>query len=735
VLLKSSYFALGFYKSLKAALPPGAVKLQPVEIDLADPKKGAEGAIAFVDGWPNGFVERASTSYAPAPIYVDVSVYVDPHSRDGLRPTTFADSVTPLITVRTAPAAAPATSGGLAAMSALLPYVRKVAPDARAENALGASLTDYISGDEGVPADAAMLAPTTLIKSLPITPGKFLVLQTKSIALAPDTLGDEDSPAEKPIFDEFVNVVVSAINTAPYEVATRAARIKYISFFDPDLAQRWAAGVATSPVDRERLALLRRFEQAEWRLLDAEDTQFVAAVYDGKWGAAMRAARLAEKEFVDQRAQARSRANTAAMMSMAQGMMSMRFSGTPQEMIQSELQTMNTAVDVLQTEAGTNSQLASVGREFENRMRDVNGKGQEFLITIDAGTMALNARSLAELRAKLKLRYTAMTSPKPIVAPPAVIAASPPAVVITSSAPMADPSPPTPQLPSPDAAPWPGGLTESRLAIVAQPPAPPPFVQEPSAPLATAAQPSSAPSYQFAVDPRAVELTFWQSVAMSGDAPQYQAYLNKYPVGEFSDLARAKIAALAKTPEPMRAATAPSPTRTPPPVESIVLALANTTPEVVRDSQGAAPPKPGAPTPPPPAESAPSAAAIAAPPPPRPSPHFDRPQLASIPPLDPPASFCSAEQRNAYHEEVYVKAQTAALHNTALLNAYLDQLNAMFKQQVQLPDGGNAGAIMEELKLYGARARTAFDEANRLTEMHATIMAISVTPCAMAAAY
>jgi hypothetical protein len=41
--------------------------------------------------------------------------------------------------------------------------------------------------------------------------------------------------------------------------------------------------------------------------------------------------------------------------------------------------------------------------------------------------------------------------------------------------------------------------------------------------------------------PKAIELTFWQSAMQSNDIISYQAYLKKYPDGDFSEIARARI--------------------------------------------------------------------------------------------------------------------------------------------------------------------------------------------------
>ena len=59
-----------------------------------------------------------------------------------------------------------------------------------------------------------------------------------------------------------------------------------------------------------------------------------------------------------------------------------------------------------------------------------------------------------------------------------------------------------------------------------------------------------------AIDPRAVELDFWNSVSASNDAAQLKAYIDQYPSGMFVRAARAKIAALGRSAAPTALAAA-----------------------------------------------------------------------------------------------------------------------------------------------------------------------------------
>ncbi len=74
-----------------------------------------------------------------------------------------------------------------------------------------------------------------------------------------------------------------------------------------------------------------------------------------------------------------------------------------------------------------------------------------------------------------------------------------------------------------------------------------------------AGQPAAAP------DPRQFELAYWESIKDSRDAADFQDYLNKYPHGEFADLAakRAKLAPAPRQAAPRQAAPRAAATATP----------------------------------------------------------------------------------------------------------------------------------------------------------------------------
>jgi tetratricopeptide (TPR) repeat protein len=86
-------------------------------------------------------------------------------------------------------------------------------------------------------------------------------------------------------------------------------------------------------------------------------------------------------------------------------------------------------------------------------------------------------------------------------------------------------------------------------------------------PAVTPAQPTeTTPTVANPTDPRLQELDFWNQVKDSKSPDDYQAYLNKYPNGEFVDLAKLRIQQYAK---PADATPTPVPTTTTAPAPSV----------------------------------------------------------------------------------------------------------------------------------------------------------------------
>ena len=75
-------------------------------------------------------------------------------------------------------------------------------------------------------------------------------------------------------------------------------------------------------------------------------------------------------------------------------------------------------------------------------------------------------------------------------------------------------------------------------------------------------------------DSSAFELTFWQSIQNSDDSAMFEAYLGRYPTGEFADIAKLKIQAIAKAKEQQTALVIP-PKPEIDPIETTYVAVKN----------------------------------------------------------------------------------------------------------------------------------------------------------------
>ncbi len=262
------------------------------------------------------------------------------------------------------------------------------------------------------------------------------------------------------------------------------------------------------------------------------------------------------------------------------------------------------------------------------------------------------------------------------------------------------------------------------------------------------------------------ELAFWQSIASSDDRMQYEAYLAQYPAGTFSGLARAKIAAIdrargiapaAVAAAPAAAIPAPANVPVPAPVVSqpapIAPVVAVTVPAPVAvptpEPASAAPPASAplqaavAPTVAAPvsdpyakiraAMAARTAAAAGAQPGAAPvaavASSASQPVLAAIPSVELPAKFCSAEDRNRFHDTVYKPAVAIADQNNQAAIAYLDKLQVEHEAHSGRREIEAANIVAKEASAYKPIAQDAYAKRSAFTPLFDRIMAVPIAPC------
>lgn len=265
------------------------------------------------------------------------------------------------------------------------------------------------------------------------------------------------------------------------------------------------------------------------------------------------------------------------------------------------------------------------------------------------------------------------------------------------------------------------------------------------------------------------ELAFWQSVGTSDDPALYEAYLQQYPQGTFAALARAKAAALrhgatTTTPAPPAPApAAPVPAAAPAPVAApaatlpapaVGPALAMAAPLAVPGTVAAAAPVANialgqlladlarSQQTPAPGAASPSAVALPAAPVPAAvaavspvSPRYvvpQRPQMVAVPDLVLPPGFCSAEDRNRFHDTVYRPAVDAAKRNNDAAVAYLKQLQGIYDGYDLGKDTAAMNALAAEARAYQADAAATFSQQAALVRAFDALMAVPLQPCGTA---
>jgi len=255
------------------------------------------------------------------------------------------------------------------------------------------------------------------------------------------------------------------------------------------------------------------------------------------------------------------------------------------------------------------------------------------------------------------------------------------------------------------------------------------------------------------------ELAFWQAVADSDDAAQYEAYLGQYPQGTFAAIARLKITALGGG-VPVAAPAPPAPVA-PAPVAPAPLAPAPSAPAPAVAAapavQLAAEVAPVAAQVPPPALAAPPAPAPA--PAPAAAPAADGraeliaragaiqsgmapatvavampavPQLVAVPQVPIPPTFCSAIARNAYHDEVYRPARRAAQDNNRAAITYLRQLQELYDGYGPSRDFERMNAIADAAQAYEPVADDTYEVTVTYDALFDRLMAVRIVDCGTA---
>jgi hypothetical protein len=106
-----------------------------------------------------------------------------------------------------------------------------------------------------------------------------------------------------------------------------------------------------------------------------------------------------------------------------------------------------------------------------------------------------------------------------------------------------------------------------------------------------------------------------------------------------------------------------------------------------------------------------------------------RPVLVTVPPVNFPDSFCSADARNAFHNNIYRPAVEAATHNNDLAGGYLRELQAVYDRYNLSGSAEPQNAVAAESRAYKQISDQAFFTQSALVNAFKALMAVPIIPC------
>lgn len=106
-----------------------------------------------------------------------------------------------------------------------------------------------------------------------------------------------------------------------------------------------------------------------------------------------------------------------------------------------------------------------------------------------------------------------------------------------------------------------------------------------------------------------------------------------------------------------------------------------------------------------------------------------RPQSATVATLELPARFCSAMERNAFHDSRFKPIIEHASQNNATAIAHMNLLLRLQAEASNRGDGNTAMALAQEAKAYEKVARSIYLERTALDSVFPRLMAVPVVSC------
>ena len=358
---KSNVYAYQFAQQIKDSLGRVIVIVQPMTMRIE--KSGLAVATPYFDAPPVELIFDFFKYQSPDVVLSDVSNAL----ANGL--------VHPLISLRTDPAAAPATHGALMVHAALVPLMdRGVAHDGKgAELGYGANIVELINA--AIPEnDVLAAAPWSevAIVQRPLQIGHFIQYE---FAFRRTEFERDSYDAGAHVFKPFINVAGDAVNLIDRELALKNGYKSYAMHFDKDLAARWTAADSESEARR---ALIKKFRYAEVQFLQHQTAALKRYYTEGEFREDIRNL---------QRAETKSVMTNLVVSSVAGSLATQASGGNVWAGAQAQMH---------------NSQTHAV--DFSNRMFSAR-ESVNLAINFSGESENISASSLSELREKMKGLY------------------------------------------------------------------------------------------------------------------------------------------------------------------------------------------------------------------------------------------------------------------------------------------------------------------------------------------
>jgi len=106
-----------------------------------------------------------------------------------------------------------------------------------------------------------------------------------------------------------------------------------------------------------------------------------------------------------------------------------------------------------------------------------------------------------------------------------------------------------------------------------------------------------------------------------------------------------------------------------------------------------------------------------------------RPRLMAMPEVAVPESFCSTEQRSAFHEGIYQPALAIAAHNAEVAGAYVRKLRTLYDNYQLSGDSTALASVAAEARDFARAANAANSIHDALVNQFEDIMTTPFRPC------